>query len=114
MKLKGHSTTSSGAVGSNFNKSEIVAGMPVAAGEPCKRRWNNPLRLHRNARRLQQFLDRKSSFGNKTPPALDDLPGVHVPPNVNQIEHVETDDLKDFIEKMCPVLTLPLKMDNLL
>ena len=37
-ELKGHTKTSSGAVGSNLNKSKTAAGMPVAAGEPQKRR----------------------------------------------------------------------------
>ena len=76
-----------------------MAGIHTTAGEPRKRRRNNHSRLRRNARRLQYFLDRKSSSGNKP---LADLPNSSVAPgtaNIHQIEHAEADYLKDFIEK---------------
>ena len=70
VKLKVHT---SGPVGSNLNNSKVVAGIPAAAGQPRKRsRRNNPSRLRSNARRLQHFLDRKSSSGNNPQPALTD------------------------------------------
>ena len=89
-----------------------MAGIPAAAGQPRKRsRRNNPSRLRRNARRLQHFLDRKSSSGNNPQPALTDSPSSVV--SGQQTEWcAEADDLKDF--RMCPVLILPLMKGNLL
>ena len=104
-ELKGHTKISSGAVGSNLNKSKTAAGMPVAAGEPQKRRRNNPSRLRRNARRLQYFLDRKASQSGNEPPqpvvTATVLPSntTQETANEEQVEQTEADDLKGFIEK---------------
>ena len=46
-------------VGSNLNK--IAAKSDKPAENPRNKKRNNPSRVHRNARRLQSFLDRKRS-----------------------------------------------------
>ena len=96
-ELKGHTKTSSGTVGSNLNKSKTVAGMSVAAGEPQKRRRNNPSQICRNARRLQHFLDRKASSGNEPPQPVVTSNTAQETANEEHVEQAEADDLKGFI-----------------